>query len=103
MEDLLERMLAIDQQGETLVKEAEAKAIQIREENSAELAKINAEASARLSAECQVLEDEAIHAAEKQREDSLAAASRELAPRSAAFSQELEAHRDKLLKMLLAL
>ena len=103
MEDLLERMLAVDQQGEALIKEAEAKAVQIREESSAALAKANADASAKLAAECQALEAEAVGAAEKQRKDSLESATRALAPRSVNFARELEAHRDKLLKELLAL
>ena len=38
MEELLERMLAVDQQGEALVKSAEEQAVRIREESSRELA-----------------------------------------------------------------
>lgn len=103
MEDLLERMLAVDQQGEALVKAAEEKAIQIREESSTELSKLHESASAALAQECQNLEAEAVNAAQKQKDDALAQAAKKLAPRGEAFAQELEVHRYKLLKELMAL
>lgn len=103
MEDLLERMLAVDAQGEALVKAAEEKAVQIREESSAELAKAHAVASEGLSKECQALEEAAVGAAMKQKEEALAQALKRLAPRGESFARELDGHRYKLLKELLAI
>lgn len=103
MEDLLERMLAVDAEGEALVKAAEEKAVQIREESSAELAKAHSEASEALAKECQALEEVAIGAALKQKEEALLQAQRRLEPRGVAFSAELDGHRYKLLKELLAI
>lgn len=103
MEDLLERMLAVDAQGEALVKAAEEKAVQIREESSAELAKAHVAASETLAKECQAMEEAAVGAAVKQKEEALSQAKARLVPRSSAFSVELEGHRYKLLKELLAI
>lgn len=103
MEDLLERMLAVDAQGEALVKDAEKKAIQIREESSAELAKMHEEVSEALAKECQALEEAAVGAALKQKDEALQQAQKRLGPKSAAFSSELDGYRYKLLKELLAI
>ena len=70
MDDLLERMLAVDLEGRQLVSQAEEQAVKIREENSAQVAEVNAQYSAKLSEECTALEQEqaALRSAEKQRE-----------------------------------
>ena len=43
MDDLLERMLAVDLQGRQMVSQAEEQAVKIREENSAAIAELNAQ------------------------------------------------------------
>lgn len=102
MEELLERMLAVDQQGEALVKSAEEQAVRIREESSRELAAKSAEASRLLSEECRRLEEEAVSGAECQKAEALKASASRLSPRAESFSKELESYRYKLLKELLA-
>jgi cell division septum initiation protein DivIVA len=103
MEDVLERMLAVDQQGEALVKQAESEALRIREESSRSLAESSSAASRALAEECAALEAGILESAQKERAAALAKSEAELPQRGAVFSKELEKYRHTLLKELLAL
>ncbi len=103
MEDVLERMLAVDQQGEALVKQAESEALRIREESSRSLAESSSAASRALAEECAALEAGILESAQKERSAALAKSEAELPLRGAAFAKELEKHRHTLWKELLAL
>lgn len=103
MEELLERMLAVDQQGEALVKEAEAQALKIREEGTRSLTEKGAAESRALAEECRILQEQILDNARQQRKEALEKATRQLAPKGEAFSHDLEAYRPRLLKELLAL
>ncbi len=103
MDDLLERMLAVDLEGRQLVSQAEEQAIKIREENSSQVAEINAQYSARLSEECAAVEQETLAAAQARRESELASAASGLDERAAKFSQSLGVHRGALLKRLMGI
>ena len=103
MDDLLERMLAVDLQGRQLVSQAEEQAIKIREENSAAVAELNAQCSAQLADECAALEKETLAAAQTRREAELKAAEASLDGRAEAFGEALEAHRVELRNRLLGI
>lgn len=103
MEDVLERMLAVDRQGEALVKQAEEEAQRIREESARALAESSGTASRALAEECAALEAGILESAQKERAAALAKSEAELPRRGAAFSKELEAHRRTLLRELMAL
>ena len=100
MDDLLERMLAVDLEGRQLVSQAEEQAVRIREESSAQVAELNAQCSAKLAEECAAVEQETLAAARKRREAELKAASADLERRAATFRQALERHRSELLLRL---
>ena len=103
MDDLLERMLAVDLEGRQLVSQAEEQAVKIREENSAQVAELNAQYSAKLSEECATLEQDTLAAAQERREAELKASAAKLDERAAAFSQALEAHRATLRARLMGI
>ncbi len=103
MEDVLERMLAVDRQGEALVKQAEAEALRIREESTRSLAEASGTASRALAEECAALEAGILESAQKERAAALAKSEAELPRRGAAFSKELEGYRRTLLRELMAL
>ncbi|MGN0866112.1 MAG: hypothetical protein ACI4SG_00330 [Oligosphaeraceae bacterium] len=103
MEELLERMLAVDQEGESLVKSAEAEALKIREESTRVLAEKSAAESRALAEECRILGQQILENARQKRSEALEKATRQLSPRGESFSRELEAYRPRLLKELLAL
>ncbi len=103
MEELLERMLAVDQEGESLVKAAEAEALKIREESTRALAEKSAAESRALAEECRILGEQILDNARQKRSEALEKATRQLSPRGESFSRDLEAYRPRLLKELLAL
>lgn len=101
MDDLLERMLAVDLEGRQLVSQAEEQAVKLREESSAQVAELNAQYSAKLSEECAALEQETLAAAQARREAELKTSAASLDGRAAAFAKALEVHREALLKRLM--
>ena len=103
MDDLLERMLAVDLKGRQMVSQAEEQAIKIREENSAQVAELNAQYSAKLSEECAVVEQEVLETARAHREAELKASAATLDSRATAFGQALEVHRKALMKRLMGI
>lgn len=103
MDDLLERMLAVDLQGRQMVSQAEEQAIKIREENSAAIAELNAQYSAKLADECAALERETLASAQARREAELQTAAEHLEDRAKVFSQELQSHRVVLMKRLMGI
>ena len=101
MDDLLERMLAVDLQGRQMVSQAEEQAVKIREENSAAIAELNAQCSARLADECAALEKETLAAAQARREAELKSSSEQLDGKAEVFRLALEVHRAELKSRLL--
>lgn len=87
MDDLLSRMLEIEQQGNAAVKDAEARAVTIREEGAAAVAQANSEFSQRLAQECAAIEESVIAKAEEERRQELAVAASQLPGDGAAFDQ----------------
>ena len=103
MDDLLQRLLTIDHQGDAAVKAAEEKAVQLREAAAARVAALNADFSKALTAECAAIEKTAVEAAERQRADDMAAARQELAARRAKFAAAIAPERARFLEELLGL
>ena len=100
MDDLLERMLAVDLEGRQLISQAEEQAVKIREENSAEVAELNAQYSAKLADECAQVEQDTLAEARARREAALAEAAAGLLDRAATFRKALEKHRAEVLAKL---
>lgn len=103
MDDLLQRLLAVDRQGDSAVKAAEEKAVQLREASAARIAALNAAFSKELSAECAAVEAAAVEEAERQRDKELAAAKAELSSRRARLEAALSPRRPAFLEALLGL
>ena len=103
MDDLLQRLLAVDKQGDSAVKAAEEKAVQLREASAARIAALNAEFSKSLAAECAAVEAAAVDDAEKRREKELSAARKELAARRARLEAALSPQKAAFLEALLGL
>lgn len=103
MDDVLERMLAVEKQGNAVIKDAEELAVKLREEASARLAAEKADFSAALAQECASIESAAVASAEAQRETELAAARNELPGRLQKFSSALSGQRSALLERLMGL
>ena len=100
MDDLLERMLAVDLEGRQMVAQAEEQAIKIREENSTQVAELNAQYSAKLADECAAVEEETLAAAQARKKAELKATAEGLEERAKAFALALAKHRTELLERL---
>jgi len=103
MDDLLQRLLAVDRQGDSSVKEAEEKAISLREAAAARLAALNAEFAKSLASECAAIEASAVTEAENRRASELSAARKELAARRARLAKALAPWKARFLEELLGL
>ena len=103
MNDLLQRLLAVDKQGDNTIKEAEEKAVQLREAAAARIASMNADFSKALAAECAAIEKAAVDEAQRQRSADLVAAQQQVAARRSDFAKALAPCRPQLLEELLGL
>lgn len=103
MDDLLSRMLEIEEQGNAAVKEAEARAVEIRKESSAELAKLNSEFSAALAKECSDMESAALEEGQREYDSVIAAAAEKVEQSEAAFRKVIEPCEDRLYRQLLGI
>lgn len=103
MDDLLQRLLAVDRQGDSAVKAAEEKAVQLREASAARIAALNAEFAKGLAAECAALEADAVSEAKRRREEELSAARAEMSSRRARLETALAPRKAAFMKALLGL
>ena len=103
MDDLLQRLLAVDRQGDSAVKAAEEKAVQLREASAARIAALNAEFAKSLASECAAIEEEAVATAERRREEELSSARAQMPSRRARLEAALEPRKAAFLEALLGL
>ena len=103
MDDLLSRMLEIEAQGNATVKEAEAKAAEIRQAGSVELAKLNSEFSAALAAECDALEANAMAEARREYDRVIAEAKVAIAKSEAEIAGLIAPKEEELFREVLGL
>jgi len=103
MNDLLQRLLAVDKQGDEAIKAAEEKAVQLREAAATRIAAMNADFSKALTAECAAIEKAAIEEAQRQRAAELVAAQQQVAAKRSDFAKALAPCQPRLLEELLGL
>ena len=101
MDELLQRMLDVDREGDKAVKEAEAQAAALREAASQEAAKIMADSASQCTAQCQKLIADVTAECEAKRAQALAQAEVELKARGERYTELLESYRDKLFADML--
>ena len=103
MDDLLQRMLEVDREGDAVVQAAEKRAAAIREENASALAREESEFADALAKECADTVAQAVAEAEAQREAELLASEEALQRRAEAFRVAIAEQRGTLLRELLGI
>jgi hypothetical protein len=101
MDDLLQRMLAIDQEAEKLIEAAELDAAKILEETRLQIADKHEQAQADLVAESDKLLRERIEKCQQGCDAELEQADLGLAARQEAFAERISGKRAELLRILL--
>ncbi len=101
MDDLLQRMLAIDQEAEKLVDAAELEAVKILEEVRLQIAGEREQAQAALVTECDKLFREKIEKCRRDSDAELKQDELELDARQKAFAGRIAAKQPELLHTLL--
>ena len=101
MDDILKRMLAVEQEGQSLVQEAQAKADKIAQESLLRVNEITQEGQKKLSEEVAKLQADAAAAADAEWKRRLAEAERVLQEDKNAFRSRIEGALSKIEDALL--
>lgn len=101
MNDLLKRMLAIDQEAEKLVQEADADATKILQDTRLQIGKDREEAQAALIAECDTMLREQIEQSRKKAEMELKTVDAELESQQKLFAERISRRKPEILRHLL--
>lgn len=101
MDDILKRMLAVEQEADSIVRGALAQAERIREAGRQKANENAAEAQRRLSAEVEAFLDAKESAAEKEKNVKLREADAEMRKRIADFRTKVDSRLPEILSILL--
>lgn len=101
MDDLLQRMLDADRQGDEAVSAAESKAAALREEGAARIAHLREQCAAASAEECRKIMADAKAECDSAREQALGQAMAELERRKADFAAAIRDCRESLEEAIL--
>lgn len=101
MNNLLQRMLAVDKEADALVQQAEAEAASLAEDTRQQIARERQEAQITLQEECDVLLQSQLQKARQAAEEILQKDDRDLDARKAEFSRKIVAKAPQILGIIL--
>ena len=100
MDDILQRMLAVEKQADEMVKRAEVEAEEILAQSREDVAALEQDTQSRVTAEVDALIEARVAAVEREKGEILAAAEAEFTAREAEFRSRVTEHVGLLTELL---